>query len=808
MLKQINGKWELSSTFLPHSVKVCVPGTVYNDLLVNSLMPDPFYRDNEYEVLKIMENDFTYTGEFEIEKEEISKNNYLIFTGLDTIAQVTLNGKVILNSENMHRTYRVLVNDVINAGINELIIKFFSPLKYIKEAHENRKYNFYEAADAMAGYSSLRKAHSMFGWDWGPHLPDAGIFRPIYFESNELGSLKAVDFTQEINEDVKLTVEGKVELNSFGQIEIKILNPENEIILIKVFDAKKEYKEEFIIKNPRLWYPTGYGAQPLYKVVVRLFNDQEEDIKEYRIGLRKMEIRQENDEYGRSFMVVVNNIPVFLKGSDYIIEDNILARTNKDLTYNLLKSAVMANHNAIRVWGGALYPEDYFFDICDELGIIVWEDLMFACTVYDMDNKKFVDEIRKEIIDNLERFRHHACLALICGNNENETAIVSWNVNDKKASEKSYIYQYEDLIKGIVKEYAKNTFYWPSSPSSGGMFYDPNSDNYGDMHYWGVWHNNEPIEYYRNYYPRIMSEFGIQSFPQLKTVKTFTIEDDRNVFSYVMECHQKNKTANDKILNYMGKMFKYPKDFESLLYVSQLIQAEGIKVGVEHMRRNYPRCMGALYWQLNDCWPVASWSSIDYYHRWKALHYSSKKFFSPVLISILDESDKATITVTSERLTPFTGYVSYELVNFNGNILASGEKKVEIDALSVKTVFEISIELSKYDKMKTVLYTCIKENDEILSENYQSFAKDKHLELEKPVITYEIKKNKDEYEIILSTNTYTKFMMLDFQNFDVIFSDNYFNLLKGTTKKVTFITDKTLEEIKENIIIKSLRDTY
>ncbi|MDE6936694.1 MAG: glycoside hydrolase family 2 protein, partial [Lachnospiraceae bacterium] len=397
--------------------------------------------------------------------------------------------------------------------------------------------------------------------------------------------------------------------------------------------------KEVLIERPQLWWPNGYGGQPLYTVKVTLYADGEPvDVWERRIGLRTMTMRIRKDEWGECFAHEVNGVAVFAMGADYIPEDHLLGRVSLQTTRKLLEQCVAANHNAIRVWGGGYYPEDWFYDICDELGLIVWQDFMFACAVYEL-TPQFKENIRREFIDNVRRLRHHASLGLWCGNNEMEMFVEEghhWVT--KKTEVRDYVIMYEQLIPEVLAEYDPQTFYWPASPSSGGAFDEPNSPDRGDVHYWAVWHGNKPFCEYRKYFFRYASEFGFQSFPSRKTIETFTDDPkDMNIFSYVMEKHQRNYGANGKIMNYLQQTYLYPTDFDTLIYASQLLQADAIRYGVEHFRRNRGRCMGAIVWQLNDCWPVISWSSVDYCGRWKALHYAEKRFFAPLMISCQEE---------------------------------------------------------------------------------------------------------------------------------------------------------------------------
>lgn len=805
----LNGSWLLTAKDLGLSIHAEVPGSIYQDLLEAKIIPDPFYRDNEDIVRPYMNHDYGYSRAFYIEEEDLfNRQLKLVFAGIDTLADVYVNDQLILNSSNMHRRYTVDITGLLKAGINKIYVLIHSPLKYIKQEEENYPHPLFQVSDGIKGYVHLRKAHYMFGWDWGPQLPDGGIWRDVFIESILQAKFDDVLVEQNHHQDsVALTIQANLSNKdlSEGIIKLELFDPSQELI----YESNEEIQKlmSIDIADPKRWFPIGYGDQNLYRLKLSLYSNQSLlDVYETTIGLRKVHLRQETDIWGESFTLEINGVKVFAKGSNYIPEDNLLSRTTYDLTYDLLKSARDANHNMVRVWGGGIYPPTYFYDICDQLGLMVWQDLMFACSIYPMDKAAFVSSIKAEIADNIKRIRNHPSLVLICGSNENETAIEHWNIPSLAISKDYYIKQYLDIIPNILNKELANIPYWRSSPASKDLFVDSNSDNYGDMHYWGVWHNNEPFTNYRKYYPRFMSEFGIQSFPTIETINTFAIEADKNIFSYVMEKHQKNKTANSKILNYIGSYFKYPKDFESLLFVSQAIQAEGVRYGVEHWRRNYGRCMGILYWQLNDCWPVASWSSIDYYHRWKILHYHSKKFYAPILLSIEETFSNAKIVITNDSLNDIVGQVTYQFVAFDGEILLTNTSQVFINAQSKKQVVDYEFLYQRETLTHTYLYSALEVKGQIISENTAFFLPDKHLNLVQPEIGYTLAKESNLYRIKLISKSLAKFVELKVAGTDIIFSDNYFHLMANKEKIVTFVSNKDIH--KDQIRVKSLIDTF
>ena len=646
--QDLNDNWYLHPGDPARTIPANVPCSVFHDLMRAGLIEDPYYRDNELKALPLMERDYTYTKQFDVPQALLSRGRILLrFEGIDTLADLYLNGIRFGTTDNMHRTWEFDVKGYLQEGANELRVTLHSPTRYIRSQYSHDPVE--GTSDAMRGFPHIRKAHYMFGWDWGPRLPDMGIFRDVKLIAYDTARIDSVYISQVHSEgeaalhfDIRLeTISGDI-VEAFGsgcdpslRVSALLTDPDGGQREI----SEQELRQGVVIGEPQLWWPRGYGAQPLYTVEVVLsavpaYSAAVEvlDTRTLRIGLRTMTIHREKDEWGEQFCHEVNGVRFFAMGADYVPEDNILPRITPERTRRLLEQAAAANHNCIRVWGGGFYPSDAFYDACDELGLIVWQDFMFACAVYHL-TPEFEDSIRAEIRDNIRRIRHHASLGLLCGNNEMEMFVLQGEWVTRPSERTDYVRMYEHIIPRLVSKYSPATFYWPASPSSGGHFDEPNSEERGDAHYWDVWHGGKPFTEYRKHYFRYLSEFGFQSFPSLRTCETFTLPEDRNVFSYVMEKHQRNAGANGKIMNYLEQTFLYPTSFETLLYASQLLQAEAIRYGIEHFRRNRGRCMGTVVWQLNDCWPVASWSSIDYCGRWKALHYAEKRAFAPVLLS-------------------------------------------------------------------------------------------------------------------------------------------------------------------------------
>jgi beta-mannosidase len=799
-----------------------VPGGVHTDLLALEMIPDPFYADNELKVMWVAETDWEYKGRFAVTSELAeAKHLFLTADGLDTLADVFLNGELIASVDNMFRQYRWDVAGKVKSGANEVNILFRSTVNFCRRRNEEKPLTV-SGGMSLPGGVFARKAPCHFGWDWGPRLAPVGVWRDLRLEAYGAARLADVHVRQAHGtKGVTISASVKAEIWQGEGLRacMSVTSPDGkkrQIAEEVLYNGKTDLS--VVIKKPLLWWPNGYGEQPLYTVEIEILSPAGvEDRKSYRLGLRTVEVRREPDQWGESFTFIVNGVPVFMKGSDWIPADSFPTRMNGEAYERLIRSAAETHQNMLRVWGGGFYEDECFYDLCDRYGILLWHDFMFACYVYPHDEEAFVANLRLEVEDNVRRLRHRTCLALWCGNNEMEQGWVDWGwgiredplyVTEKAAYEQFFYH----TLPAWVAELDPDTMYWPSSASSNTPMKDPNSQDRGDMHYWDVWHGRKPFTAYRTAFPRFMSEFGFQSLPPIETVATYAEKKDWNMTSFIMEHHQRSGSGNGLMIGQMTDTFRMPKDFPMLTYLSMLLQAEGIRYGVEHWRRNKNRVSGTLYWQLNDCWPVASWASLDYYGRWKALHYAAKRFYAPVMLSIEDTGTKMDLHVTSDVTVEWKGCVRWVLMTIDGHTLKSGECGVEVAALqNVKAVeLDFSADINDSNRRSVVLIAELYAGEERVSSALAGFCPIKHLDLQDPGLDVAVFKEGKLVRVVITSRTLARFVELKLADADVVFSDNYIDVPAGWSVSVTCAlpTGWSLARVRKALQVTSLYDSF
>ncbi|MCA1614188.1 MAG: hypothetical protein LC800_08600, partial [Acidobacteria bacterium] len=786
-----------------------VPGCVHTDLLRNGLIEDPFYRDNEKKLQWIGRTDWEYETTFRVGAETLARRNVeLVFEGLDTYASVALNGVSLLDADNMFRVWRVDAKRALRAGDNTLRVVFRSPINEVLPrmkavGHELPASN--DQGEKTSPYT--RKAPYHYGWDWGPRFVTSGVWRPVTLEAwdgarvadfhvaqKKLGRAAAemsavVELVSDADADATVVVEDPASGRRLAGRAVRLRPGANRVVV------------DFRINRPRLWWPAGLGPQNLYRFRARvLAGARQLDEAATRAGLRTLELRQQADQWGKSFEFVVNGVPVFAKGGNWIPADIFPTRVTRERYRRLLESVRDANMNMVRVWGGGIYEHDDFYELCDELGLMVWQDFMFACSMYPGD-REFLENVRAEAVDNVRRLRKHPSVVLWCGNNEVETAWQHWGWKQSLPASlwDDYLKIFHGVLPEVVAEHDPSRPYWPSSPSSN-LEDNPDSQKIGDVHYWEVWHASKPFEFYERQFPRFMSEYGFQSFPLIETVNTYTVPSDHDIESPVMLAHQKHPRGNQLVREYMLREYREPKDFESFLYVSQVLQAEGIRTGTEHFRRIRPRNMGALYWQVNDCWPVASWSGMDYFGRWKALHHYARRFFGDVLVSPHEEDGRVQIHVVSDRTRPVPAELRVSLLDFEGRVLFEKREDVQIQPLSSSVPVSLDkSELLKGHDPRAVFLDCeltekgsaaarraATESGAASPGNRLFFAPFKELRLAAPEIVTNVEPRGRAFRVRLRASALARGVHLSAGPMDGVFGDNFFDLLPGREVTVEF----------------------
>jgi beta-mannosidase len=824
---ELGSGWEFRQMPDPGSAETTwrpaqVPGDVHLDLLRNNLIPDPFYRDNEAKLQWIEDANWEYRTTVQASPALLGhKNVDLVFEGLDAYAEVYLNEKLILTADDMFLEWRANVKPDLQPGSNRLRVVFPSPIKAAAKVAAADKWREYTHTEEK---TYIRKAAYEYGWDWGPRFVTSGIWRPAKLEAWNDARISNLHIAQRDVTTRVAHLTAEVEITAADDASGKIaltyvhMRKKSEISVdADLHPGVNHFDFPLQIENPDLWYPAGYGAQPRYEFTAQLrIGKNVADQASVRIGLRSVVLRRDLDQWGRSFEFIINGIPVFAKGADVIPFDSFPNRVTTAQYRHILESARDANMNMIRHWGGGYYETDEFYDICDELGILVWQDFMFG-NDWQPGIYAFKQTVEREAEYQVRRLRDHPSIIIFCGNNETEEAF-HWHDRDLLSTAarlqmwQDYLTVFSGILARTVSRLAPATPYWPSSPSSD---YEATSDQFqsGDFHDWSVWHGRVPFSEYEKHNPRFVTEFGFQSFPEMATVSAFTLPEDRtSIFTPVMLAHQKNNEGNSIIQDYMLKYYSEPKDFASFLYSSQVLQAEGIKIGAEHLRRNRLRSMGSIFWQLNDCWPVASWSSIDYFGRWKALQYYARRFYAPLLVSPHIEDGSFNVYVVSDKTTTTDAKLRVRLMTLAGKTISDKTQEIQIPELSSKIYLQRPlsefVNANGTDAANIFAVTDLVVDGKDVSTNLIYFAPTKVVRLPQPDIQFELTAQGDSYRLHLSSKALARSVYISFAKDDAQVSDNYFDLIPDNPVDVRIQSMAGLEELKKELSVISLVDAF
>ncbi len=820
----LNGRWTLSRKGERTTIPAQVPGDVHGALLAAKKIPDPFYRDNEDRLQWIGESEWTYARSFTVPARLLRhERTRLRCAGLDTLAEIRLNGRRLGAADNMFRIWEFEAGALLRPGRNAIQVRFASVMPHIRRLQKQADRPLSPGPRGeIDGRGWVRKQACNFGWDWGVKAVTCGIWRDISLVAFSGARLADVQVHQDHarRPAVDLTVAVKTEARekAAGRIRVAVLRRGRIVAETETGLRQGAARARLTVPDAELWWPNGMGAQPLYQVEVELRDGTGalRDRWERRIGLRTLALDRHKDAWGESFQFVANGLPFFAKGANWIPADAVLSRlTRADIERQIADSAAV-HMNMIRVWGGGIYESDDFYDLCDEHGICVWQDFMFACATYPAYDKAFLANVEREAEDQVRRLRHHACLALWCGNNELEQINVGPHWTGRKMTWAEYRKLFDRLLPRVVRACDPQRDYWPSSPHSPcGDRADVQNPACGDAHLWAVWHGGKPFEWYRTCPHRFNSEFGFQSFPEARTVAAYTAPGDRNPTTRIMEHHQRSGIGNTTMVRTMLEWFRLPFRFPMLLRLSQIQQGMAMKYAVEHWRRSMPRGMGTLYWQLNDCWPVASWSSIDYFGRWKALHYMARRFFAPTLLSLLEDRERGTVELhaSSDAVRTFTGRAVWRVLDVDGRVVAHGEARRRIEARTSRRLATLNMRSWRRthgDERLILEAALLDDQDRILSENALFWARPKHLELRDPGLSLRVEDGADGgFRVRVKARRPALWVWLELEDGDARFSDNFLHVFPGRPARLDVRPARplALEELRRRLRLYSLVDT-
>ncbi len=804
----ISTGWTFSLASSNNFFKASVPGSIYSDLQNNGLIENPFYGNNEHEIQWVADSVWYYKNTLNISSELLLNQHIeLEFEGLDTYSNVWVNDSLVFSTNNMFRNWNKEIKHLLKYGVNEIKIEFLPVSKFAKSEAFKLKYVLSSEERVF-----VRKAQYQFGWDFAPKYTGCAIWRPVKLIAWNNFKIDNVHIVLEQVSSKQAKLLNVIEITSTENHELNfqiIDNNTNKIYYynkLHINKGKQKIKANFIIDNPKLWWCNGMGEPSLYQLTFYI-SDNYKQIKNKKInvGIRKIEVVQQKDTLGKGFYFKLNGIPVFAKGANYVPANYFTSKNNDTVYSKIINDAVISNFNMLRVWGGGIYENDKFYDLCDKNGILIWQDLMFACAMYPGDYN-FIENVKQEVVDNVIRLRNHPSIAMWCGNNEIDEGWHNWGW------QKQYNYSNADSIKiwndydnlfnivlhKVITDYDSSRFYWTTSPEYG--WGKKESLTHGDCHYWGIWWGMEPFQNYNIKVGRFMSEYGFQGFPELKTIKEFCDTTELDINSLTLKSHQKHYAGFETIKTYIEREYSKPNDFNDLIYKSELTQANGIKTAIEAHRRNKPFCMGSLYWQFNDCWPSISWSGIDFYGRWKAMQYFVKEAYQNQILSIEAKNDSVFIYAISDLLKTTNNNILLNLFSFDGKVLFSKELNVDILPQSSNMIFKIKqSELVNNSIINSVVFTASYLNNNKQRKAIYYFNKSKKLKLKKMPINESIRIGTKGFDIVLQNEYLIKGLCLSYNGDESVFSDNYFDMLPKETYIIHCNISSNKEEINENL---------
>ena len=834
-VKNLHEGWKFRQARLTNWYPATVPGVVHTDLLQNKIIEDPFFRLNERGLQWIDKEDWVYETCFTLAADMMRKENMeLVFEGLDTYADVYLNDECILKANNMFRRWSIPVRQYIREENNILKVYFHSPVKIDVPKWDALPYQ-YPASNDQSENGGLfnkkisifaRKAGYHYGWDWGPRLVTSGIWRPVYIRAWSDLRINDVFIEQKEVGAGRAVIAGHVELDADKDMDGVLVTITDEATGRVLGEWQADLKRgtnrvtvDFVLHKPKLWWSNGLGEPFLYRFRTDIIAGGELlDSKTERVGIRSLKVVHQPDKDGHTFYIELNGRPVFAKGANYIPSDNFLPRVTPENYKRTILDAAGVNMNMLRVWGGGIYENDVFYDLCDEYGIMIWQDFMFACSMYPAEGA-LLDNIHQEAVDNVKRLRNHACIALWCGNNECQDAWLGWGWKceierqNKEYADKiwaQYRQQYHVTLPGVVREYAPGTFYWPSSPFAFEGEMSGTTD--GDRHYWSVWHGKAPISDYDSEKSRFFSEYGFQSFPEFESVKRYApYPEDWDIRSEVMMSHQRGGDhANGLIETYLLNEYKKPRDFRAFLYMNHVLQGDAIKTAIESHRRQMPYNMGTLFWQHNDCWPVASWASRDYYGRWKAQHYYVRKAYDDILISPVVEGDDLKVYAVSDRLENTSGRLQLQVCQFDGTVVHHWGKSVGISGNDSRVCFSAPLAKLLEGANRGTVYVRVDYTDKsgrVYHNNY-CLGKQKDMDYPKVDLQTEVRSIEGGYEVTVSADKFARAVCLSVADNESVYSDNYFDVQPKSSVQVQVRTRLSAEAFNGSLRLTCLNNEF